>query len=65
MDTAANKIKIPKVKRNSLTEHFVLSQESWTENYHKPWKKRLFCFKKVTTNNLQYKYRDIKNAALF
>jgi cyclopropane fatty-acyl-phospholipid synthase-like methyltransferase len=45
-DTAAKKIKILEDNGYSLSGYFVLSQESWTENYYKPLEKEFPAFLK-------------------
>ncbi len=44
IDTASNKIKILKENGYSLVGYFVLSQNSWIDNYYKPLEKRFSAF---------------------
>ena len=51
IDTASNKIKILEENGYSPVGHFILSQNSWVENYYKPMEKRFSAFLEKYNNS--------------
>ncbi|MCK5678024.1 MAG: hypothetical protein KAH72_06075, partial [Flavobacteriaceae bacterium] len=51
IDTASNKIKILEDNGYSLVGYFILSQNSWIDNYYKPMQKRFSAFNEKHNNS--------------